>query len=351
MKTRGFSVVDIHQTIADWAAEDRPFALAVVLQATGSTPRKAGTKALIDSSGAIHGTIGGGQVEAEAQRQAISAIQSRCPLIFDFALEGNDAQDGRPICGGTMRVLIDPTIGDHIQAYAAAAEARRLRRRGVLLTTVQSDPTVRVRVRWFEGDTPPGDIEFPPVDVIRAAIAAQQAQLSQDRSPARLEGLVEPIVPAPLLLIAGGGHVGQALALHASLVGFDIVVIDDRPEFVDPSLYPPGTITRCGDIAGEIEHFSIDQDTYIAIVTRGHLHDKRALAACLRRPAAYLGMIGSRRKVAMIRQDLREGGSATQEQLVRLHAPIGLDIGAQTVSEIAVSIVAQLIAVRRKAKV
>ena len=248
-----------------------------------------------------------------------------------------------------MRVLIDPTIGDHIQAYAAAAEARRLRRRGVLLTTVQSDPSERVKVRWCEGDSPPGDVEFPPIDMIHAAIAEQTARFFADGpSPARLEVLVEPIIPAPLLLIAGGGHVGQALALHASLVGFDIVVIDDRPEFVDSSLYPPGTVARCGDIAGEIERFPIDQDTYIAIVTRGHLHDQRALAACIGRPVAYLGMIGSRRKVAMIRQDLLDSGAATQEHIARLHAPIGLDIGAQTVPEIAASIVAQLIAVRRK---
>jgi xanthine dehydrogenase accessory factor len=105
---------------------------------------------------------------------------------------------------------------------------------------------------------------------------------------------------------------------------------------------------RCGDIATELAALPIAGDTYVVIVTRGHEHDQRALAACLRRPAAYVGMIGSRRKVALIRKDLLESGAATEEELARIYAPIGLDIGAETVPEIATSIVAQLVAVRRK---
>lgn len=166
----------------------------------------------------------------------------------------------------------------------------------------------------------------------------------------RAEGvqvLVEPVTPPPLLLIAGGGHVGQALARQGALVGFDVLVVDDRSEFTDPALFGPGVRTRCGDIARELARFPVAADTYIAIVTRGHQHDRAALAACIRSPAAYIRMIGSRRKVAMVRQDLLESGAATEAELGRVCAPIGLDIGAETVPEIAASIVAELIAVRR----
>jgi xanthine dehydrogenase accessory factor len=150
------------------------------------------------------------------------------------------------------------------------------------------------------------------------------------------------------LLIVGGGHVGQAVALQASLIGFDVVVIDDRPEFADPALFPEGVTTLCGDIEKEVADFPVADDTYIVVVTRGHKHDAEALQACIHSPAAYIGMIGSRRKVALIRKSFIESGLATEEELDRVFAPIGLDIGSVTVPEIATSIAAQLIAVRRK---
>ena len=337
------------------------FAVAVVLAATGSTPRKAGTKAIIDADGTIHGTIGGGAVELEAQRLAVEAIRTSRPLVFDFALEGGSSHDDQPICGGAMRILLDPAASNHRAAYAQAVAARSSRQQGVLLTTVRnsSSPTAtQVQVQWLGEESLPADLGFLDSEAVRAVVASQTPQLYVREIPqegVRLEVLVEPIVPPPLLLIAGGGHVGQALARQASLVGFAVVVIDDRPEFTDPALFrgQPGTAvqTRCGDIARELAEFPMAADTYVAIVTRGHQHDQATLAACLTTGhcsgPAYIGMIGSRRKVAMIRKGLIESGVATELELDRVYAPIGLDIGAQTVPEIAASIVAQLIAVRR----
>ncbi|MBI5388520.1 MAG: XdhC family protein [Verrucomicrobia bacterium] len=168
-------------------------------------------------------------------------------------------------------------------------------------------------------------------------------------SPAeRAEALVEPLVPKPQLLIVGGGHVGQAVAWQASVVGFEIVVLDDRPEFTRPELFPEGTTTLCGEVVDAVAKFSSGDDIFVVLVTRGHQHDAAALAACLRKPTAYLGMIGSRRKVVLVRKEFIESGRATAEEFDRVYAPIGLDIGAVTVPEIATSIVAQLITVRRK---
>jgi xanthine dehydrogenase accessory factor len=220
----------------------------------------------------------------------------------------------------------------------------------VLVTTVRIAPEPQTAMQWFpEQSLDAGGL--PGGEAMRAALAGETPQLLIQDLPqegAHLEMLVEPLVPPPLLVIAGGGHIGQALALQAGLVGFDVAVIDDRPEFTDPALYPEGTVTRCGGVAEELAGMPVAGDTYVVIVTRGHADDQRALAACVRRPAAYVGMIGSRRKVALIRKDLVESGAATEEELGRVYAPIGLDIGAETVPEIAASIVAQLIAVRRK---
>jgi len=342
---------DINQAIVDLADAGRKFAVAMILKDTGHTPRKAGTKALIDAGGAITGTIGGGAIEAETQRRAVEAIRAGRPVVFDFALEGTSAKDDRPICGGSMRILVDPTAAGQRAAYTQAAEALRERRRGVLLTTVRLAAAVETAAQWFSAESDATDVVFPGAEAIREVLAGDTPKLFVQDLPAqgaRLEVLVEPLTLSPLLVIAGGGHIGQALAVQAGQVGFQVVVIDDRPEFTNPALYPEGVATRCGDIALELADFPVAADTYVVIVTRGHQQDQQALAACLHRSAAYIGMIGSRRKVAMIRKDLLESGAAGEEELARLYAPIGLDIGAETVPEIATSIVAQLIAVRRK---
>jgi xanthine dehydrogenase accessory factor len=149
-------------------------------------------------------------------------------------------------------------------------------------------------------------------------------------------------------LIVGGGHVGQAVAQQAALVGFAITVIDDRPEFTQAALFPRDVSTRCGDIGKEVAAYPVTEDAYVVVVTRGHRHDAEALAACIHAPAAYIGMIGSGRKVALVREHLIESGIATKQEVDSVFAPVGLDIGAVTVPEIATSIVAQLVAVRRK---
>jgi xanthine dehydrogenase accessory factor len=160
--------------------------------------------------------------------------------------------------------------------------------------------------------------------------------------------LVEPVIPNPSLLIAGGGHVGQALARMAVPLGFDVTVVDDRPEFTHAALFPDGVSTRCGDIAKEVASFPVTSDVFIVLVTRGHKQDAEALEVCIHKPGAYIGMIGSKRKVAMIRKSFIESGLATESELDCVFAPIGLDIGAITVPEIATSIAAELVAVRRK---
>ncbi len=343
--------LDIPRAIVDLAAKGKPFALAVVLAESGSTPRKAGTKAIIDAAGAIDGTIGGGLVEAEAQKRAVEAIAAGKPIVFDFAMEGPTVAGDSPICGGSMRILLDPTAASSADAFAQAENARRDRKGGLLLTTVQSAPPVNVAVRFLAADAIPDDLPFPGAEAIRAVFAdgvPRAFTQEQGQAAGELCVLAEPFVPSPVLVIAGGGHIGQALARQAGLVGFDVLVLDDRPEFTDPDLYPPATRTRCGDVTESLAAMALGGDTYVAIVTRGHQHDRAALAACVASDAAYVGMIGSKRKVGLVRQDLLASGAATAEQLERVYSPIGLDIGAETVSEIATSIVAQLIAVRRR---
>lgn len=342
---------DLHPVIVEFADQGREFAVGIILQADGSTPCRVGAKAVIEADGRILGTIGGGMVEAEAQRLAVDAIRTGRPVLFDFDLQGGLPAGGGPICGGRVRGLIDPTAKQHRAAFAAAAAAGQRRERGWLLTTIRGEPDPRVAVQFLAETALPQEPGLPNPTALRAVLQREQPELwvPEALSPKeRLEIFVEPLLPKPLLVIVGGGHIGQAVAAQANLVGFEIVVVDDRPEFAHPARFPETVTVQCGPIGEQIRGFPIAADTYLVIATRSHQHDAEALAACLHQRAAYIGMIGSRRKVALLRQDFVASGRATEAEFDRVYAPIGLDIAAQTVPEIATSIVAQLIAVRRR---
>jgi xanthine dehydrogenase accessory factor len=342
---------NICQKVVEFIDSKQVFAVGLVLKAEGSTPRKAGVRAVIDQAGKIYGTLGGGLVEAEAQRRAVEACKSKQPAVFEMELYGPDRAADVPICGGSMRILIDPTAAKDRESYAGMAEAVRNRQRGVMITTISATKQTEARSQWFTQKSIPSDASFPNADNIRSCLEHEAPQLfvepSGGASPT-LQAFVEPVIPRPLLLIAGGGHIGQALSLQASLVGFDVAVVDDRAEFTEPALYPEGTMTNCGDIPKKIAALSVGNDTYVVLVTRGHKLDAETLEACIHKPAAYIGMIGSKRKVALVRKNFIESGIATAEEFDSVFTPIGLDIGAVTVPEIAASITAELIAVRRK---
>jgi xanthine dehydrogenase accessory factor len=345
------SSIDIFQKVVEFIDTGESFALATVLKAEGSTPRKAGVRAIIDQAGKIYGTLGGGAVEAQAQQRAIESCLSKKPIIFDIQLQGADRADNEPICGGQMHICIDPTVSKNKAVFLQVAEAVRMRQKGIVLTTLVNAGQTQINYQWFPQDSVPTDIAFPGTEEISSCLVHETPELYENKSEQPevfTEVFVEPIIPKPLLVIAGGGHIGQALALAAGLVGFDIVVLDDRQEFTNPALFPEGITIRCDNISEQLAAMPVGKDTYVVIVTRGHQNDAEALEVCIHKSAAYVGMIGSKRKVALIRKDFIESGIATSEEFGRVFTPIGLDIGAVTVPEVAASIVAQLIAVRRK---
>ena len=340
---------DVYRLVAESAQQGLSGALALVLQTQGSTPCKIGAKAFLRDGKVLAGTVGGGFVEAQTEAQAAAAVASQRPVVFEITLGGGTIHANHPICGGSVRLLLDPGTGADRDAYAAAANIRKLRQRGVLLTQISSPTQPMVTVRTLSETAISSDSEFPGEQAIRATLKQGQPQLFvPDLEPEdqRIELLVEPLLPPPRLLIVGGGHVGQAVAAQGSLIGFDLVVIDDRREFTDPSLFPESATIHHGSVAQRLADGPLDQDTYVVIATHSHQQDAEALARCIREPIEYLGMIGSQRKVALMRRELVESGRVTVADFDHVYAPMGLEIGAVTVPEIAASIVAQIIAVR-----
>lgn len=340
--------------ICDFGKSNRAVALVTVVEADNSTPVKAGAAALVDAEGRIYGTVGGGAAEAEAQKRGVSCLASGESLLFEFDLRGPGVHEASPICGGRMRLFIQPITADALEECARAFSAISARIPGALLLAIAGNPLAGGN----SPASPRGSVRFlaeSECDTQSGALQpGQLRQLIKTETPALLqlstgsEIFVSPLIPKPVLLIAGGGHVGQAVAAQAGMAGFDVTVFDDRPEFTQPALFLPRTKTICADPARALAGYPLDRNTFVVIVTRGHQHDSAALRACIRSPAGYIGMIGSRRKVPLVRQQFVEEGWASAEEFDAVYAPIGLDLGAVTVPEIATAIVAQLIQVRRK---
>ena len=189
----------------------------------------------------------------------------------------------------------------------------------------------------------------------RARPAVQALWYTSDGEPipqsgaqpdAAYEVMLEVIEARPVLLVVGAGHIGLALTRLGEQVGFSVAVLDDRPEFASRERLPEADRILCGDVVESLREFSIDSNTYVVLVSRGHRQDELALREVVTSGAAYVGMIGSRRRVATVLQHLSDEGFP-EEALKRVRTPIGLDIGAETPEEIAVSIIAEIIQARR----
>lgn len=245
--------------------------------------------------------------------------------------------------------------------------ARAIRTTGVpacIATVVASrvpSAQVAARVVLADGVVRAGSIH-PGLDRVLAAslpefVRAGRSRLSSytvangDALPVRtgagnVDVYLELVSPPPRLVIVGAGHIAVPLARMAGLVGFEIAVVDDRAEFASPDRFPDADEIHVGPYRETLARVAVDRATYVVLVTRGHVHDQACLEEVLDREVAYIGMIGSKRRVRTVAEHAVQAGAAP-ERVRRVHAPIGLDIGAHTPAEIAVAILAEIIAVRR----
>ncbi|HEY1377508.1 MAG TPA: XdhC family protein [Gemmataceae bacterium] len=329
---------------------DRGLACAccTVVATRGSTPQKAGASMLVYPDGTQAGTLGGGCVEAEVRRRALHALAAAGgPALHTFTLDDDFGWDDGLICGGRMTILAAPL------SPAAADYYRRLRQ----LIDAGDGCTELVALPENRAGLPAGarylfDAAGQPAAALDGPPAADLARLLPPTDPrprpAVADGMaVLPVPPRVTLLIVGGGHVGQAVAKLAAECDFDVWVLDDRDAFANAGRFPRAERLIVGDIGRTLRDLvaEVTPHTYALIVTRGHNHDEEALYHLAATPAGYVGMIGSKRKVKLIFDDLRAKG-VSEEALARVRAPVGLEIGSQTVAEIAVSIVAELVARR-----
>ncbi|MFP4158525.1 MAG: XdhC family aldehyde oxidoreductase maturation factor [Desulfobacterales bacterium] len=329
-------------------ANGSPVVCAVIVSSTGSTPRGTGSRMVICSDGTCAGSVGGGPAEAMAQKTAPGVFQKGASRILKLDLTGGQAADAGMICGGRMEILLEyiPPDGKNREFWDRVARNLAAGCSFRLITVFEHlyDPEgsgVRILARQTDENGLPGEIPAP----LRSAAAentarARKACVLEHKD---LRVLIEPLPGLGRVIIAGAGHVGAAVAFIAAQVGFRTLVMDDRGDFLSPESFPAADqLLQISDFSSCLSGLYPGQDDHVVIVTRGHLHDKTVLAQALQTPAGYIGMMGSRSKRDAIFRDLLQNGFS-ESDLRRVHSPIGLDIGAQTPEELAVSIVAELI--------
>ncbi|MEM4409171.1 MAG: XdhC/CoxI family protein [Candidatus Caldarchaeum sp.] len=306
------------------------FCLAVIVGKSGSAPQVPGAKSLFLRDGRILGTIGGGCLEMESRRIALEALFSKRHYVREFRLDDDFGWDDGLICGGRVRVLFLPNPESYWEAFLSVREEGA---RGVL---VYDGETGRV---WWVAD---GAECALPVEHREGAERAKLARRCVLSGPF----FFEPVVPPERVVIFGAGHIGRELCRLASYVGFEVVVVDDRETYLTIDRLPDAVLRVCAKPDEYAREMEMNEDTYICIVTRGHRNDARVLREVVKRPCAYIGMIGSRRKREIIRKMMVNSQHCTEEEFARVRSPMGLDIHSESVEEIALSIVAELVSVR-----
>ncbi|MCU0472374.1 MAG: XdhC family protein [Bacteroidales bacterium] len=333
--------------------------LATVTGSAGSTPQKSGSSALFDSGNLVAGTVGGGIVENTVQEYAWKIGHTKESAMLRLQMNSDISQKDKAICGGEISVLIDANPSLHFPVFSEISKSISERIPGVLLTMVivNSESQVLIKRYWMTLQISPAiPDEFmekiePEVRRILTTGNADDFRRMELTIPGEEPSslfFLEPVFPLPQLVIAGAGHIGKALSHLGKMLDFEVTVIDDRHEYANSDNLPDADYIVVKDIGDAMMQIRKKQDTFIVIVTRGHNDDASALKSCIGSEIAYVGMIGSKGKVAKMHAEFVQKQWATEEQWSRIFTPVGLDIRAKTVEEIAVSIAAQLIQVRNR---
>ena len=359
---------DVFREMAKLKGDGQSGALATVVARKGSAPMSGDAKMLVREDGSTEGTVGGGCLEAEVWETAMSVLETGEPEKLRFDLTQQEAEDSGHICGGVVEILVEP-----FQAFQAEllAEINRIRNQGgsaALATIVQPGdlevPTPEARKMLFRRD----GSALGEIPNYSTEIWAESTQIIRNGSPTLLqfntdaaraggkrstleeatEIFVEPISGQPLVYIFGGGHVSFCVAQATYLAGFRVSIVEDRPSFANKERFPMAESFYVGEFPDIFEKIPVDESDYLAIITRGHSNDEVVLEWAMETPARYIGMIGSKSKVLLTYRHLQDKGYDRGELIERVHAPIGLDIGADTPGEIGVAIVAELIRHRRR---
>ena len=314
-----------------------PAALCTILSVTGSAPRGAGARMAVFTDGTTIGTVGGGAVELRTAQMALDALRTGISVLHGFQLHQNQVEDLGMICGGGVTISIQVFQPDDDASISFLEEVSSLLARpesAWLIYQLENGQVTQMGTY-----TEQGGLRHMLLDEALLARLLTSQPTCMTGSPSFY---AEPLVMAGTVYIFGGGHVGAALVPVLAYVGFRVTVFDNRPEFALSEHYPKADHVIFGEYQDFSPYLTLRPEDYVAIMTPGHQADREVLLQALRSPAGYIGLIGSRSKLAATKAWLLERG-IPEEDWPRVHAPIGIPLGGRTPEEISISIAAEMI--------
>ena len=326
---------------------DDNVALVTVIATAGSTPGKVGYKMLVPAEGReTTGTVGGGLIEARMIEEARNMLTEPKSRVFRFDLAAAP-DDEKGICGGSVELLIEIFDKKTLPLFKEISTAVDDGEGGVLVSIISPDkPPRKTLLRAVSQIDAISNTEFPPEIVAAVKEMAAKEQGATKISGGGMEVFAESVAKSPALVIFGAGHLSHYICKYAKSVHFKVTIYDDRCEYANRQRFPDADDIVVEDFGRVLDKIRIDGNSYIVIVTRGHKSDQTVLEQVVNASARYVGMIGSRRKTLTILERLRQKG-IPDELLNRIYSPIGISIGAVTPQEIALSIVCELVKIRR----
>ncbi|MCH8297564.1 MAG: XdhC family protein [Chloroflexi bacterium] len=346
---------EVIQGAVDDLKDGQPCVLATVVRTKGSTPQKAGAMLLVRQDGSGLGTLGGGCVEGDIWFAAKEILRlNGGPEFKDYYLNEDIAARDGLVCGGTMYFYLEPLRetedfvsigGEIVDAYDGGQPVSL----ATVVNAKDGGPAIGSKLLLRVDGSVSGSLGNAELDAKAIEIAQKVADLGSNESFSLDDGtevFVEGFTTPPTLVMVGGGHVGKATADLAHSLGYRVYLVDDRPEFSNEERFPYADKTVVAPYDKWAEHLDLNVNSFVVVATRGHRYDDMALESALSTRARYIGLLGSRRKTIMIYRRLLEQG-VPLERLKEVSAPVGLNIGALEPEELAVSIMSEIIMVRR----
>ncbi len=356
----------MYHQVKQFIEEGETLAIATIVSTLGSTPREVGAQMVIAASGEILGTVGGGCGEADVRREAVQVIRSRKPKMVKVELMDDIESDSPAVCGGVLNVFVDPWWKDPDAVYPRLAdELLQAQNEGVAavaVTVVRAENCTDVAEgeRCFirDGAVKVGNIRNK--ELLQAILQEAEARVKREEcrqvsitipgTGSKVDVFFQILTAVRKVIIVGAGHLAIPLVKFAKILGFHITVIDDRIMYASQQRFPDADEVIVGDMAETLGEIEITPQTYIVLITRGHQFDEPCLRKVVASPAKYIGMIGSRRRIKACFIRFRDEDGIPEELLKKVYAPIGLDIKAESPEEIALSIISEMIKVRRGGK-
>lgn len=333
-------------TVERWQQEGKRIALATVVKVYGSAPQPLGAKMIISDRGEMAGSVSGGCVESAVVQEALEVIHNGEARLVPFGISDEVAWNVGLACGGTIEVFVEPWARtDVFRAWENALRARRM----VVIVTRLSPPHMGKKLLFSPDGTTVGDLGDIPPDTLgeyaRAAMATHRPErLHVTQGEVHADLFVDVFPPPPKLIVVGAVHIAIPLVTFARELGFRTYVVDARAAFATHDRFPHADELIIGWPEDVLPQIGLDESTYVVVLSHDEKLDNPALKVALSHPVRYVGALGSRKTHARRVAALREMG-VSEEALARIHAPIGLNIGARRPEEIAVAIIAEIVAV------